>query len=501
MAVFAGNGSATSPSFTFSSDNNIGMYRIGADILGFSTNGAEALRIDGSGFVGISNSSPTAKLSVNGSVTIGTQANVAVRIGTGGTADLLLGSFNGNAPFVASEDILQLRTNNASQLTIGATGGVGVGAGVDADGAVKLNVGGGTSGLALQGLDQEVAYFGLGTGTNTFGGIVLGSGVNGNTPFVAASSQDDGTSLPLRLTTGGNVRLVVGATGNVGIGDQAASATHLLSVGGATSGLALDGLLNILSYTGLRTDLNTFGGVVMGSGLNGNSPYVAASKLDDGTALALSLITNALPRVQIAGTGEVSIGRPAGAAAGARIHAEFDAAASSVTHVVKLEADNAADGQSLRIAASAYTGNVSSAIDFIQNSDTNFKSQIAFFVNDGGGTGEAARIDPDSNLKIGGTADRATTAGSNQLVLFNGTAPVGTLVDGVSFYSASGEARVMDAAGNSTLLSPHDSVTNEWIYDSVYTPTGKRLRIRMEAMMKAINEHFGWDFVQEFAEA
>jgi hypothetical protein len=101
------------------------------------------------------------------------------------------------------------------------------------------------------------------------------------------------------------------------------------------------------------------------------------------------------------------------------------------------------------------------------------------------------------SLKIGGIADRATTEGTHQLVLFDGTPPVGTLANGVSFYSQSGEARVMDAAGNATLLSPHDSVTNEWIYDSTYTPTGKRLRIRMEAMMKALNEHFGWDFVEE----
>jgi hypothetical protein len=101
------------------------------------------------------------------------------------------------------------------------------------------------------------------------------------------------------------------------------------------------------------------------------------------------------------------------------------------------------------------------------------------------------------NLKIGGTAARATTAGTNQLVLFDGTAPVGTLTNGVSFYSASGEARVMDAAGNSTLLSPHDAETNEWIYHSVHTPTGKKLRIDMEKMMRFLNEHFGLDFIHE----
>lgn len=113
---------------------------------------------------------------------------------------------------------------------------------------------------------------------------------------------------------------------------------------------------------------------------------------------------------------------------------------------------------------------------------------------------ERLRVTRGGSVKIGGTANRATTEGTNALVLFNGTAPVGTLTNGVSFYSTAGEARVMDAAGNATLLSPHDKETNEWIYDSVDTRTGKRLRIRMEALMRFLNEHFDLDFVEEFTE-
>jgi hypothetical protein len=113
---------------------------------------------------------------------------------------------------------------------------------------------------------------------------------------------------------------------------------------------------------------------------------------------------------------------------------------------------------------------------------------------------EAMRLTQSKNLKIGGTASRATTEGTNQVVLFNGTAPVGTLTNGVSFYSASGEARVMDAAGNSTLLSPHDQSTNEWIFHSKHTPSGKVLRIDVERLLKFVNDHFGLDAVHEFIE-
>ena len=87
------------------------------------------------------------------------------------------------------------------------------------------------------------------------------------------------------------------------------------------------------------------------------------------------------------------------------------------------------------------------------------------------------------SLDIGGTANRGTTEGTNQLKVFNGTAPVGTLTNGVSLYSTSGELRVMDSAGNATLLSPHDDETGEWITFMQNTVTGRVLRVDMEALV------------------
>lgn len=94
------------------------------------------------------------------------------------------------------------------------------------------------------------------------------------------------------------------------------------------------------------------------------------------------------------------------------------------------------------------------------------------------------------------TAVRGTTVGTNSLQIFNGTAPVGTLTNGASLYVTAGEMRVMDAAGNATLISPHDKDGN-WIYDSTSPVTGKKLVIEMEKLMKAINEKLGTDFVHE----
>jgi hypothetical protein len=114
---------------------------------------------------------------------------------------------------------------------------------------------------------------------------------------------------------------------------------------------------------------------------------------------------------------------------------------------------------------------------------------------------QALTLTAAPNLKLGGTADRATTAGTNHLDIFNGTAPVGTLANGISLYSDAGEAYVMDAAGNATLFSPHDAETNEWIFRSKHTPTGKVLKIDVERLLRFVNDHFGLDAVEEFIES
>jgi hypothetical protein len=150
--------------------------------------------------------------------------------------------------------------------------------------------------------------------------------------------------------------------------------------------------------------------------------------------------------------------------------------------------------------ASWVADNTGGATAAIQLGATNLDGQIRFYTSSTNNAGEGTermRITKVGNIKIGGTADRGTTEGTNQLVIFNGTAPVGTLTNGASFYAASGEMRVMDSAGNSTLLSPHDTVTNEWIYWSKNTRTGQVLRIDMERLMRRLDQAFGGGYITE----
>jgi len=92
----------------------------------------------------------------------------------------------------------------------------------------------------------------------------------------------------------------------------------------------------------------------------------------------------------------------------------------------------------------------------------------------------------EEGLKIGGTADRAGAVGDNALHIFNGAAaPAGTLANGVSFYSEAGEAKVLDAAGNSTTLSPH-TADGDYVIHSFSNVKGETVTIHLEKLVKAL---------------
>jgi hypothetical protein len=65
--------------------------------------------------------------------------------------------------------------------------------------------------------------------------------------------------------------------------------------------------------------------------------------------------------------------------------------------------------------------------------------------------------------KIGGTAVRGTTEGTCHLDIFDGTAPVGTLANGCSFYSEGGVPKIMNAAGEVVSLTTSGGLVGSYI--------------------------------------
>jgi hypothetical protein len=104
------------------------------------------------------------------------------------------------------------------------------------------------------------------------------------------------------------------------------------------------------------------------------------------------------------------------------------------------------------------------------------------------------------NVQIGGTADHSGTVGTNILSIFDGTAPVNTLANGCSFFSTSGQMRVIQADGTASDVSPHNPETGEWWFNSNNTVTGRVYRVHMERMMERLDEMLGGGFIEEFIE-
>ncbi len=160
-------------------------------------------------------------------------------------------------------------------------------------------------------------------------------------------------------------------------------------------------------------------------------------------------------------------------------------------------ADGFGTGFGFYIRDSAGVNNYAGGMSCIRDGADN-TSSLRLSVSNAGSVVHALTAFSSGNIKIAGTTLRGTTEGTNHLDIFDGTSPVGTLANGCSIYSASGELWVMDAGGTGTQLSPHDRITGEWIFLSKNTVTGKVLKIRVEALLRKVNEMFGEKFIEEF---
>ena len=137
--------------------------------------------------------------------------------------------------------------------------------------------------------------------------------------------------------------------------------------------------------------------------------------------------------------------------------------------------------------------------EFKESTSDNFtgtKGQL----NISASSGPAIRIDSgataqETTFKV---EDYTTTivSGSADLLTMDDTTAPPTPSNAAHMYAKSGEMFVMDTGGNETQISPHDA-TGEWQYFSRNTKTGKVVRIRMEKMIRKLEELTGETFIEE----
>jgi len=129
---------------------------------------------------------------------------------------------------------------------------------------------------------------------------------------------------------------------------------------------------------------------------------------------------------------------------------------------------------------------------YIYNADWDATDYLLYA--DNGGSNKFV-VQGTGNVCIGSVANRATTAGTKILNIFDGTAPAGTLADGCSIYSTTGELYVMDAAGNATLQSPHPkevldktdiSIPLPWGYHSKNAYLGREVLLDWSALVAEV---------------
>jgi hypothetical protein len=213
------NGSAAAPAVTFASDTNTGMYRIGADILGFSANGVERMRVNSTGDVGIGIPNPTQRLEVSGTIRVA-----------------------GNSPRLSVLDT-NAPTNEGEWSILGADGPLrfqalndaGAGSG---DYVEFTRVG--NSGRTLRGLRSGATSYQLSNFDRSllFSGGLSAIGTETAHDFVVRSSNTE--------------RMRVNSTGNVGIGTTAPS--QRLHVEGNT---LINGAVTGTAVTQTQTDSTT----------------------------------------------------------------------------------------------------------------------------------------------------------------------------------------------------------------------------------------------------
>ena len=275
--ILTAGGTASSPALQLN-DVNSGLFAPGGNIVAFSTDGSERMRIDSSGNVGIGRT-PTAVESAYDSIQLG-----AGGIFLSGSSNLGAGNFgqnyyvdtSGNTKYIGNDEANRIFMNNGfirfesaptnssgagaaltfvENMRIDSNGNVGIG---DPNPSEKLNVAGH---IMLEGGNQYLYLTNVGTGNS-------GIYVRGNTAGSYLRSHSTGT---FTWEVTGSQKMELDSNGNLGIG-VTPSASHYETLELGTVGCAITGrgaadthILSGLYWDGASTRKYAVSGVPVGT--------------------------------------------------------------------------------------------------------------------------------------------------------------------------------------------------------------------------------------------
>ena len=253
----AGSGTASAAAFAFDGDADTGMYRTGANALGFTTGGTGRLFVDSSGRLGVGTGSMTERFEIKGST-----SNERVRIEntTTGVAGLVILNANRRYDIQVNGSDLQIydNTGSAERMRItGSTGDVLVGGSLPSSPNISLNANGSatfgarvTSNRSTDGYAFEADYNGSLRGgvyaSSTGASLVLKD--SGGTTKVSLDGSNGSATLAGLLTLEAS-----GTPFRFGTGDRGGR-INLYQVGSiVNAGIELEAVHSIASEVSFKT--------------------------------------------------------------------------------------------------------------------------------------------------------------------------------------------------------------------------------------------------------
>lgn len=242
------NGTAAAPSISFDSDLNTGIFRVSNDVLGFSTAGAERMRLDASGNLGLGvtpSSWAASRTKIEFSSAGTTAGFVGCFAGSSANNQMGLGSnayYNASAVWTYSNTgggagYYAVKNNihewyQAPSGTAGGTISFTQAMTLDASGNLQVGTTTGTSRLEVWGASNVRARI-ADTGGGT-AGLILSS--SGNTAYTIKAGNADNS---LRIDQDGSERIMLASGGNVGIGTISPVSRLSISGTGGADGVTL----------------------------------------------------------------------------------------------------------------------------------------------------------------------------------------------------------------------------------------------------------------------